>query len=88
MKIQRPNQSQLNIYTNQLQKQQQNRGKVNKQDQIQISEEAILLQKETKVNENRLNRIENIKNKIATGQYEIDFDKTVSKMIEFWSKRK
>lgn len=88
MKIQRPNQSQLNIYTNQLQKQQQNRGKVNKQDQIQISEEAILLQKETKVNENRLNRIENIKNKIATGQYEIDFDKTASKMIEFWSKRK
>lgn len=87
MKIQRPNQTHLNIYNNQMNNQLQKRESIKKQDQIQISNAAKQLQHDIKMNENRANYVENLKNKIETGQYEVDFNQTAEKMIEFWSRR-
>lgn len=87
MKIQRPNQTHLNIYNNQMKSQLQKLESVKKQDRIQISNVAKQLQHDIKMSKNRANYVENLKNKVETGQYEVDFYQTAEKMIEFWSRR-
>lgn len=87
MKIQRPNQTYLNLYNKQMEKQLQKQENANKKDQIQISKAAKQLQHDIKINENRRESVEAIKNKIDAGHYELDIEKTAEKMIQFWSRR-
>lgn len=57
------------------------------QDQLEISSEAMKLQENTKVNAKREAYVQEIKNRVESGQYEINYEKTAQKMIDFWSKQ-
>lgn len=87
MKIQRPNQAQLNVYQNQVNKQQQNKQKLDRQDRLQISQEAKRLQKDVKLDKQRTAYVEYIKDKVESGEYKINFEETAKQMINFWSNR-
>lgn len=86
MKIHRPNQSQLNVYQNQIEKQQQKQ-KPEHKDRLQISSEAKRLQQDVQSDKKRAAYVEKIKSQIDSDEYEIDFEKTAKKMIDFWSGR-
>lgn len=57
------------------------------QDQLEISSEAMKLQENTKVNAKREAYVQEIKSRVESGQYEINYEKTAQKMIDFWSKQ-
>ncbi|WP_229740644.1 flagellar biosynthesis anti-sigma factor FlgM [Ornithinibacillus halotolerans] len=86
MKINGMNQTNFNPYKNQMQKYQDTKKAVKQNDQLEISSEAKKLQENNKVNENRQAFVQEIKNQIDSGTYKINYEKTVQKMIEFWSK--
>lgn len=85
MKIQGPNLSKLVAYRSQLQQTDQKK-KVNREDQLDISHAAKKLQESTKMNTQRAEYVQNIKKAVNSGQYEIDHEKVAQKMIDFWSK--
>ncbi|MEN2768731.1 flagellar biosynthesis anti-sigma factor FlgM [Ornithinibacillus xuwenensis] len=87
MKVNGPNQTNFNPYKNQIQKQTDYKKNVQQQDQLEISTQAMQLQENTKVNAKREAYVQEIKNLVESGQYEIDFEKTAKKMIDFWSKQ-
>jgi len=85
MKIQGPNLSKLTAYRAQLQQTDQKK-KVNREDQLNISNAAKKLQESNKANSQRAEYVQNIKKAVKSGQYEIDHEKVAQKMIDFWSK--
>lgn len=85
MKIQGPNLTKLAAYRAQLQ-QADPKKKVSKEDQLNISNAAKQLQESNKTNTQRAEYVQNIKNAVKSGQYEIDHEKVAQKMIDFWSK--
>ncbi|RKQ35580.1 flagellar biosynthesis anti-sigma factor FlgM [Oceanobacillus halophilus] len=87
MKINGPHQTNFNPYKNILQKQANIKKEVNKQDQIEISNEAKQLQGNDKVSEKRAAYVQSIKNQVESGEYQVDPEKTAKKMIEFWSNK-
>lgn len=87
MKVNGPNQTNFNPYKNQLQKQMEMKKVGKQQDQLEISSEAMKLQENTKVNAKREAYVQEIKNRVESGQYEINYEKTAQKMIDFWSKQ-
>lgn len=87
MKINGPNQTNFNPYKNQIQKQMDLKKAVKQQDQLQISSQAMQLQENTKVNAQRDAYVQEIKNRVESGEYEIDHDIVAKKMINFWSKQ-
>lgn len=86
MKIQGPNLAKLAAYQTKSQQQSDPKKKVNREDQLDISSAAKKLQETKKASTERAEYVQNIKNKINTGQYEIDHEKVAQKMIDFWSK--
>ncbi|WP_042142641.1 flagellar biosynthesis anti-sigma factor FlgM [Paucisalibacillus sp. EB02] len=87
MKVNGPNQTNFNPYKNQIQKQMEMKKVGKQQDQLEISSEAMKLQENTKVNAKREAYVQEIKNRVDSGQYEINYEKTAQKMIDFWSKQ-
>jgi negative regulator of flagellin synthesis FlgM len=87
MKVNGPNQTNFNPYKNQIQKQMEMKKALKQQDQLEISSEAMKLQKNTKANVQREAYVQEIKNKVESGQYEINYEKTAQKIIDFWSKQ-
>ncbi|WP_026908976.1 flagellar biosynthesis anti-sigma factor FlgM [Paucisalibacillus globulus] len=87
MKVNGPNQTNFNPYKNQIQKQMEMKKVGKQQDQLEISSEAMKLQENIKVNAKREAYVEEIKNRVESGQYEINYEKTAHKMIDFWSKQ-
>ena len=85
MKIQGPNLSKLSAYRSQLQ-QTDHKKKVNREDQLDISNAAKQLQETNKGNTQRAEYVQNIKKAVKSGQYEINHEKVAQKMIDFWSK--
>ncbi len=85
MKIQGPNLTKLAAYRAQLQ-QTDPKKKVNREDQLDISNAAKQLQESNKSNTQRAEYVQNIKKAIKSGQYEMDHEKVAQKMIDFWSK--
>ncbi|MFS0674200.1 flagellar biosynthesis anti-sigma factor FlgM [Ornithinibacillus sp. 179-J 7C1 HS] len=85
MKINGPNQTNFNPYKNQIQKQMDLKKAVKQQDQLQISSQAMQLQENTKVNAQRDAYVQEIKNRVESGEYEINHDIVAKKMINFWS---
>lgn len=85
MKINGPNQSNLNPYNKMIQKQRELKKEVNKQDQIEISKEALKLQESEKVSKQRTEYVQSIKNQVASGNYQIEPEKIAKKMMDFWS---
>lgn len=87
MKINGPNQTNFNPYKTQIQKQLELKKATKQEDQLEISREAKQLQEQTKVHSKRAAYVEEIKNRVESGNYNIDFEKTAQKMIEFWTKQ-
>jgi negative regulator of flagellin synthesis FlgM len=87
MKVNGPNQTNFNPYKNQIQKQMEMKKVGLQKDQLEISTEALKLQENTKVSAKREAYVQEIKNRVESGQYEINYEKTAQKMIDFWSKQ-
>lgn len=84
MKIQGPN-PYIALYRNQQQTQKikiEERPK----DELNISNEALKLQQNDKAIE-RKQYVEEIKARLQSGNYKIEYAKTAEKMIDFWNKR-
>ncbi|MGM8212549.1 flagellar biosynthesis anti-sigma factor FlgM [Virgibacillus sp. W0430] len=87
MKIQGTNLPKLNAYKQQLQKPAHRQQEANRNDQINISNEAKQLQESSITNLRRSEYIQEIKRAVEAGEYTINVEKTAQKMIDFWSTR-
>ncbi|QDP41284.1 flagellar biosynthesis anti-sigma factor FlgM [Radiobacillus deserti] len=87
MKIQGPNHSNFNPYTKQIQRQQEIRKEIAKEDKVQISNQAKQLQENTKPDPARLEKIEQLKQAVEAGSYQVDAKETAKKMLNFWSNK-
>lgn len=85
MKIHGTNQTKFNPYKDLLNKQHQQKKLMNREDQLEISQEAQKLQSKNKTHYHREAKIEKIKQAIESGEYEIDYRQTAKKMIDFWT---
>lgn len=84
MKIQGPN-PYINTYRNQQQKHVPKKS-TQQQDEINISAQAKKLQ-QNKPNLERSQYVAEVKERVQSGKYKIDYELTAQKMIEFWSRR-
>ncbi|TXL65010.1 flagellar biosynthesis anti-sigma factor FlgM [Cerasibacillus terrae] len=85
MKIHGTNQSNFNPYKDILKNKTDSNQIKNKGDHLEISEEAKKMQQKKDVEKQRESHIQQIKQAIDQGEYEINFTKTAKKMIDFWS---
>jgi len=86
MKIQGPHLKNINTYKNQLKQNRELRQNDSKRDQLNISSEAKQLQETKKTTMKRSEYVQQIKNEVQSGKYQINYEKTANKMIDFWSK--
>lgn len=86
MKINRPNQLNFNPYKQQLQKQAEMKKAAKRADELQISKEALKLQEKGQPNNNRAEKVQEIKQLIENGEYKVDHEVAAQKMIDFWTK--
>nr|WP_289037056.1 flagellar biosynthesis anti-sigma factor FlgM [uncultured Allobacillus sp.] len=88
MKINPLNNPKINAYKPQVQQQQQQTQSKNQAtDKVQISEEAKQLQQFNPIVEVRQEKVENLKQEIQKGTYQLDPKQTAEKMVEFWNGR-
>lgn len=88
MKINGTNHTNFNPYKNIVQKQNEIKDSIQKADKLQISNEAKSMLEKHQPNNDRVQHIKNLKEAIQSGQYEVNFEKTADKMIDFWTKGK
>lgn len=86
MKIQGTNKTTFNLYNEHIERNIKHKSHQQKKDQLEISSEAMKLQKNEKVHKKRLDYVKAIKHKVDSGTYEIDYEQTAQKMIDFWKK--
>lgn len=84
MKIHGTNRVNANPYQQQLKNQLKYPKGSQKRDQLEISREAIELQKKKAKDVKREKYIASLKNKIDSGTYKINYEETAKKMLEFW----
>lgn len=82
MKIQGPN-PYLNMYRTSQKPVKSSKEKGLKDDQLNISNKALQLQKNVK-NVTRKQEVAEIKSLVQSGEYEVDYKKTAEKLLEFW----
>lgn len=86
MKIDGPNQTGFNPYKDQLQKQlDYAKENTNKKDQLEISNQAKEMLNNEKVDAKRASYVQQIKDAVDKGDYQINYEKTAQKIIDFWS---
>lgn len=86
MKINGSNQTHhINAYQKQLQKQ-TSTSQINHQqeDRLQISDKAKRMQESSAAESGRHARIEKIKQEVASGNYQINYEETAKRMMDFW----
>lgn len=86
MKIHGSNQANFNPYQKQIQKQAEYKKEINQKDQLEISSQAKQLQKNDKPNAKRAAYVQEIKNAVESGEYQVNHEKTAKKMTDFWLK--
>ncbi|HLR42064.1 MAG TPA: flagellar biosynthesis anti-sigma factor FlgM [Pseudogracilibacillus sp.] len=84
MRIQGPN-PYLNIY-NQQKNQKVSKDKKETKDQVAISSEAKLMQMNKGQHTARSQYVQTIKERVQSGEYEMDHQQTAQKLLEFWKK--
>lgn len=82
MKIQGPN-PYLNIYRTNQKTVKPNKSKVLKDDQLNISHQALQLQ-QNKQSAVRSEKVSEMKSLVQSGEYKVDYEKTAKKLLEFW----
>lgn len=85
MKIQGPNTTNINAYKRQLHQQLEQKKANEAKDKIDISSAAKKLQETNKISKNRAEHVNQIKEAVQSGQYEVNIERTSDKMIDFWS---
>ncbi|GGB55301.1 flagellar biosynthesis anti-sigma factor FlgM [Virgibacillus dakarensis] len=88
MKIHGPNQTNFNPYKNHIQKQAEYKKDRNQSDQLEISKQAKQLQENSQPNAERAKYVQDIKQAVESGEYQVNPEKTAQKMIAFWSKER
>ncbi|MFB1049916.1 flagellar biosynthesis anti-sigma factor FlgM [Paraliobacillus sp. JSM ZJ581] len=86
MKIQGANHSNFNPYQKQFNKQAETVSKQPHSDKLQISEQAKKMQESEQVQSQREIRVNEIKQAIENGKYQIEPKETARKMLNFWGK--
>ena len=74
----------MNPYNKQIEKMEK-ASATSKKDKLEISTEALELQKGGSVEAQREKLVEELKNKVNSGQYEIEPQKIAEKMYSFWN---
>ncbi|MCT1902285.1 flagellar biosynthesis anti-sigma factor FlgM [Oceanobacillus sojae] len=85
MKINGPNPTNFNPYKQALKDRQTIESESYKKDSIEISPEAKKLQKQEQPDEKRAEYVNEIKQKIDSNQYKINYEKLAQKMHDFWT---
>jgi len=85
MKIQGPHLNNINTYKNQLQRNLELHQKDNKKDHLNISSEAKQLQEAKKAALERSSYVQKIKKEVRSGNYQVNYDETAKKMIDYWT---
>jgi len=85
MKIHGTDQTNFNPYRDHIQKNLHNKSEKRKKDQLEISNEAQKLQKNDQSDE-RKRYVKAIKQKIDAGDYDVNYERTAQKVIDFWQK--
>lgn len=84
MKINNIGPVKLNPYAKQMEKM-EDTAKASKRDKLEISTEAKELHKGNPIEFERKQIVEELKNKVDSGQYEIEPKKIAEKMYSFWN---
>lgn len=87
MKIHGPNHSNFNPYKKQIQKQQEMQKSDSFKDKVEISSKAKQMQENIKAQEARQERVEEIKQQVDSGEYQVDAQQTAKKMVNFFENR-
>lgn len=87
MNINRIHSLNVNPYQKQQQKIQELQKMEKKKDELQISSEAKELQKESVIQAERNEKVEALKEKVQSGQYEVNPKKIAQKMYEYWTEQ-
>ncbi len=74
----------MNPYKKQIEKMDKME-KTTSTDKIQISTEALELQKGSRIEIERQVKVEEIKNRIESGEYQVNPREVAKKMYEFWN---
>ncbi|CQR46395.1 Anti-sigma-28 factor, FlgM [Paraliobacillus sp. PM-2] len=86
MRIQGANHSNFNPYQKQFNKQAEITTKRPHSDKLQISEQAKKMQESEQIQSQREARVNEIKQAVENGTYEIAPKETAKKMLNFWNK--
>ncbi|WP_337193724.1 flagellar biosynthesis anti-sigma factor FlgM [Halobacillus litoralis] len=86
LKINGPNQTNLNPYQKQMNKQAETGPKKQMTDKIEISETAKQMQESGKSDSVRKKLVDQVKTDVQQGNYQVDTKATAKKMLDFWSK--
>lgn len=84
MKINNIGRVNVNPYNKQMDKMDKTQN-VKKRDKIEISSEALELQKGNSFEIDRLEKVEQLKQKVQSGEYEIKPREIAKKMYDFWN---
>jgi negative regulator of flagellin synthesis FlgM len=87
MRINHFNSIQNNPYKNQVQDMKQEKMQSNfKKDELQISDEAKKLLSSSKFDQERAEKVSEIKNQVDKGTYKVNVSETAKSIINFWQK--
>ncbi|RXJ02288.1 flagellar biosynthesis anti-sigma factor FlgM [Anaerobacillus alkaliphilus] len=76
-----------NVYRKQVGKQQPKADVSQKRDQLQISNEAKIMQQETRISTERKERIEALKAQVNAGEYKVNAEDVARKFYDYWNER-
>lgn len=88
MKVHGNNNANFNAYKNNIQKQTKFKNEINQKDQLEISTEAKQMLSKQEPSLKRAAYVDSIKQTVQSGDYKLDHEKTVQKLISFWTKQK
>ncbi|MCL7746742.1 flagellar biosynthesis anti-sigma factor FlgM [Halalkalibacter alkaliphilus] len=85
MKINPYNSIHQNPYRKQIEKNDKAAGVSAKRDKLEISSEALQMQKGTKIEQERAEKVKALKQKIDAGEYKVDAKAVANKFYEYWN---
>ncbi|MCM3716130.1 flagellar biosynthesis anti-sigma factor FlgM [Alkalihalobacillus oceani] len=85
MKINPYQSVQQNPYRKQLEKQDKAAETKAKSDKLEISSEALEMQKGTAIEKERQTKVEDLKQKIEAGEYKVNPQAVANKFYQFWN---
>jgi negative regulator of flagellin synthesis FlgM len=85
MKINPYNSIQQNPYRKQIDKTEKAADVSTKRDKLEISSEALQMQKGTRIENERAEKVAALKKKIDAGEYKVDAQAVANKFYEFWN---